>query len=401
MPDTQVLGKATEDQAQVLDGSMAVDSAVLEKHYAFEDEDGPNEESITPEEVKKPEQEGEDSMRPGAVIGELNPSAAQHKKKCTEDGTMCSDRAPHDSMDVADLHISPELSTLLSTAPREVARKIWMKYESTTRSLSAGLCEQLRLILEPTQAARLRGDFRTGKRLNMKRIIPYIASSYKKDKIWMRRAKPSKRQYQVILAVDNSKSMSESSSSGLALETVALVARALSSLEVGQISILSFGDTTHVVHPFDKPFTMESGVDTFSWFKFDQKKTDVRGLIEVSLSLFEKARFVASSSPVDIWQLQIIISDAICQEHETLRRLIRGARDQRVMLVFIIMDNTRQSSIVDLTTIKFENGGVVSERYLDTFPFEYYLVVSDVKELPSVLTSALRQWFTESVDKAG
>ena len=30
----------------------------------------------------------------------------------------------------------------------------------------------------------------------MRKVIPYIASGYRKDKIWLRRTKPSKRQYQ-------------------------------------------------------------------------------------------------------------------------------------------------------------------------------------------------------------
>lgn len=32
-------------------------------------------------------------------------------------------------------------------------------------------------------------------------IIPYIASDYKKDKIWLRRNKASRREYQVVLAI--------------------------------------------------------------------------------------------------------------------------------------------------------------------------------------------------------
>lgn len=32
------------------------------------------------------------------------------------------------------------------------------------------LCEQLRLILEPTKCTRLRGDYRTGRRINMKKV---------------------------------------------------------------------------------------------------------------------------------------------------------------------------------------------------------------------------------------
>ena len=41
----------------------------------------------------------------------------------------------------------------------------------------------------------------------MRKIIPYIASQFQKDKIWLRRTKKSKRNYQIALAVDDSSSM--------------------------------------------------------------------------------------------------------------------------------------------------------------------------------------------------
>lgn len=44
----------------------------------------------------------------------------------------------------------------------------------------------------------------------MRRVIPYIASQFRKDKIWLRRTRPSKRQYQIIMALDNSSSMMDS-----------------------------------------------------------------------------------------------------------------------------------------------------------------------------------------------
>lgn len=118
------------------------------------------------------------------------------------------------------------------------ASSMWHQYQHLTSALSQQLCEQLRLILEPTQAAKLksgpiysqpcdfsyhhwieewnssfffplfpRGDYRTGKRLNMRKVIPYIASQFRKDKIWLRRTKPSKRDYQICLAIDDSSSM--------------------------------------------------------------------------------------------------------------------------------------------------------------------------------------------------
>lgn len=47
---------------------------------------------------------------------------------------------------------------------------MWRTIEALTRELSQELCEQLRLILEPTLASKLRGDYRTGKRINMKKV---------------------------------------------------------------------------------------------------------------------------------------------------------------------------------------------------------------------------------------
>jgi midasin len=41
------------------------------------------------------------------------------------------------------------------------------------------------------------------------------------------------------------------------------------------------------------------------------------------------------------------------------------------------------------------------KRYLDGFPFRYYLIVRDVRDLPGVLATALKGWFAEVVDVQG
>lgn len=43
-------------------------------------------------------------------------------------------------------------------------------------------------------------------------VIPYIASQFRKDKIWLRRTKPAKREYQIVLAIDDSSSMADNHS---------------------------------------------------------------------------------------------------------------------------------------------------------------------------------------------
>ena len=72
------------------------------------------------------------------------------------------------------------------------------------------------------------------------------------------------------------------------------------------------------------------------------------------------------------------------------------------MIVFIIMDDTgkkKGDSVLELKEAKFVRDGgeskVVIERYLDTFPFQYYLIVHHLEELPSALAGLLRTWFAE------
>jgi midasin len=298
---------------------------------------------------------------------------------------------------------------------------LWRLYESLTHDLSYALCEQLRLILEPTLATRLKGDYRTGKRLNMKKIIPYIASEYTKDKIWLRRTRPSQREYQVLLALDDSRSMSESHSVHLAYQTLALVAKALTRLEVGEVGVAKFGADVEVLHGFDGgPFTDAAGARVMGAFGFDQRATDVRSLIEMSLRVLEAARerrAAGSSSAGDLWQLEIIISDGICQDHEALRTLLRKAEEQRVMVVFVVIDslhstvdaavgptstNLAQNSILSMTQVAYKNVEgrmeLHTQRYLESFPFEYYVVVRNVEALPEVLAGTLKQFFERISD---
>ena len=87
-------------------------------------------------------------------------------------------------------------------------------------------------------------------------VIPYIASHFRRDKIWLRRTKPNKRNYQVVIAVDDSRSMSEGKCGKVAIEALVTVCRAMSQLEVGQFAVASFGKkgNVRVLHDFDQIF---------------------------------------------------------------------------------------------------------------------------------------------------
>ena len=80
--------------------------------------------------------------------------------------------------------------------PPIVLHQVWGRCEALTAGLSSDLAEQLRLVLEPQLASKMAGEYRTGKRISMKRVIAYIASHFRKDKIWLRRTRPDKRKFQ-------------------------------------------------------------------------------------------------------------------------------------------------------------------------------------------------------------
>jgi midasin (ATPase involved in ribosome maturation) len=280
------------------------------------------------------------------------------------------------------------------TMTEDAAKSIWAKCETITHGLAMQLCEQLRLILEPTKMTKLKGDYRTGKRLNMKKLVPYIASQFKKDKIWMRRAKPAKREYQVLLAVDDSKSMSESNSVELAYESLALISKALSQLEIGQMGVMRFGEVAELVHPFESPFTSEFGMSVVRSFTFRQEKTNILNLLRSSTEIMSQQLQRSTSRNCNLWQLQIIISDGLCEDHETIRRLVRQAFDQRLLVVFIIIDqNHNQQSLFNTKNVSFVSGRLVMKEYMDTFPFDFYVILRNIRGLPDVLSDALRQWF--------
>lgn len=424
--DTQALGTASADQSGALNEETS--KAVNEDK---EMEDAPFQEMPEDDEEEAEDKQGDQAqdaqMEPSDQLPMNSDAKAFVGEQNNANDVDIGEDAPPKEIDVDEdddveemddqllrTHISredgPEEMTI------EEARQTWSAHEASTRNLSMILTEHLRLILQPTQATKMRGDFRTGKRLNIKRIIPYIASSYKRDKIWMRRSIPSKRNYQIMLAIDDSKSMDESDSKSLAFETLALVAKSMAMLEVGELCVLGFGEDVKVAHDFSTPFTSEAGAEVFKSFSFAQTTTNVHKLLKESIELFRAARLKAVGSSSELWQLQLIISDGVCENHPSIRQLVREAHEERIMIVFVVVDSASQNtgasggnaqgkgqSIVDLQRAEFvkdANGEsqLNMVKYLDTFPFRYYLIVRDVQELPGVLAGALRQWFSEVVD---
>jgi midasin len=289
-----------------------------------------------------------------------------------------------------------DVSTGMTLDDTQQARLYWQTIQSETNNLSRRLCEKLRLVMEPLVATKLRGDYRTGKRVNMKRIIGYIASGYRKDKIWLRRTKPAKRDYRVLIAVDDSESMQNGQAGDMALRALATLANGMSQLEIGQLGVASFGEDMKLIHPFNLPFTSESGVNVASNFSFKAKRTRTALCIESSIAALDNANSSSSSM-----QLVFMISDGRIERdsRSKVRRLIRQMSEKNMLMVMIIVEGDaaenkkKNESILNMKEVSFVNGKPKIKHFIEDYPFPYYLVVEDLAALPEVLGDALRQWF--------
>ncbi|XP_013366227.1 PREDICTED: midasin isoform X4 [Chinchilla lanigera] len=281
----------------------------------------------------------------------------------------------------------------------KAAAEMWQSYVILTAPLSQQLCEQLRLILEPTQAAKLKGDYRTGKRLNMRKVIPYIASQFRKDKIWLRRTKPSKRQYQICLAIDDSSSMVDNHTKQLAFESLAVIGNALTLLEVGQIAVCSFGESVKLLHPFHEQFSDYSGAQILRLCKFQQKKTKIAQFLESVASMFAAAQHFSQNMSPETAQLLLIVSDGrglFLEGKERVMAAVQAARNANIFVIFVVLDSpSSRDSILDIKVPIFKGPGEMPEirSYMEEFPFPFYIILRDVNALPETLSDALRQWF--------
>nr|CAD7398210.1 unnamed protein product [Timema poppensis] len=275
----------------------------------------------------------------------------------------------------------------------EEALSTWKTFLEKTLSQAQDLSEQLRIVLHPTQASGFKGDYRTGRRINMRKIIPYIASEFRKDKIWLRRTKLTKRDYQIILAVDDSLSMSDVQAKERTLEYLALVTQAFGLLEVGDVGVVCYGIDTKILHALGQPFTHQSGASLIQNLSFTQAKTNVSQMVDFVTSMFQSNTMRSSSSTKA--QLLLIVSDGRNINSEgpgKLERALTRSHDANIFTLYIILDD-QESSILDIERTTFENSAVpLRTKYMEKFPFHYYIILNDTSSLSTVMADALKQF---------
>lgn len=203
----------------------------------------------------------------------------------------------------------------------------------------------------------------------------------------------------MVVAIDDSRSMAENHCGTMALEALTLISRALSRLEVGDLSVVGFGARGHVrtLLPLGQSFTDAAGPDLVGSFSFAQENTitdtPVVELLDTLEAQLESARQDLRGGGEQLQQLVLIVADGHFHEKESLRLRLRQLQERRgLLVVFIALDSAKQS-LLQMQSVSFATGKPVFTKYLDTFPFPYYALVQDITSLPRTLADLLRQWF--------
>ena len=286
--------------------------------------------------------------------------------------------------------------------------KTWRSISSRTLNVSRRLCEKLRLALEPTIATKMTGEHRTGKRINMKKIVGYVASGYRKDKIWMRRRKPAKRDYKIVLAVDDSESMVKGNANVSALECVSVLTSAIGTLEAGDVSVCKFGETVNFVHDFGSSFGDASGANVVKEFTFRQRRTRVLECVESCFDKILSSHAASSSSSArsnPCSSILFLISDGKVErdDRSVIRDRVRKMGEMGVLVVAVIVDATggtggegkggKDSGVLNCREVAFDgNGKPVITMFMDKFPFPFYAIVKNVEDIPEVVGDSVKQW---------
>ncbi|CRH03807.1 dynein-related AAA-type ATPase, putative [Plasmodium relictum] len=283
--------------------------------------------------------------------------------------------------------------------------KLYNQINNETEMISSQLCEQLKIILEPTVRNKYEGDYKSGKKLNIKKLVNYFASDFRNSKIWKRKTKLNKRDYNILIAIDNTKSMKINNIQKMTLNAIFLVAKAFEKLNVGKIGICSFGESevissNNVVCSMTNSLNKQDFLKILNHFQFNhdtQNSFDnaMLNALKICNYIFKNSH-TQNNSKNQINHLMLIISDGRFNKNSVKAEIFKCIQNNFIPVLMIIdtqLENNKAQSIFNLKQTFYKNNKLEIVPYLNDFPFPYFVVVNDINDIPSLTCDIIRQWF--------
>ena len=123
-----------------------------------------------------------------------------------------------------------------------------------------------------------------------------MASNFRKNKIWLRRTMPDKRNYQIMIALDDSLSMKDQGVGYLALESLSVLGMALNKvrplfnlqLDISQMIIGKITNTLEILHNTEEQFSFAKCEQVSRSFSFAYEEKNSADLVRPYISRFRR-----------------------------------------------------------------------------------------------------------------
>lgn len=97
---------------------------------------------------------------------------------------------------------------------------------------------------------------------------------------------------------------------------------------------------------------------------------------------------------MEVKKLCFIVSDGKMNK-KLVQPFMKEAKKQDITYIFIIVDS-QQSSVLNIKTVEYaDNKKMKIKNYMADFPFDYFLIINDVRELGEILAMTLMQFIQQ------
>lgn len=180
----------------------------------------------------------------------------------------------------------------------------------------------------------------------MKKVISFIASHYRNDKIWLRRTLPSKRDYRILLAIDDTLSMKEGGLGFFSLEALTTITEALHRLEVGKVAVAAIRDRMELLQSFEDGASLSNERTAFALSQFSFNYSAPKSADLAMANFVRDANKMldisaAGSSESLNLPFVIVLSDGRFNKNN-VRQYLSEAREKRYLYIFVILDTVKK-----------------------------------------------------------
>ena len=330
----------------------------------------------------------------------INTTENIKKNDYEEENLMEIDNLENKNETLSKNYFNEYINSTNNNNSNELIKQFYSSIIQLSQNQIIKLTSLLKTILTPNIQSKLTGNYKTGKRLNMKKIISFIASNYRQDKIWLRRTLPFNRDYYITISIDNSLSMKSNNIGYYAIQTLIILVNSLQKVGIDNLNINLINDDCIILYDYNKEKSLlnsEKLIDIIKHFKFNFASNNsldfsMRNFLIKNIKNIENSTVNSNKLKYNI---NFIISDGRMNK-DNVKGLTALAKEKGILYVFIIIDKYKfedNNSIIKSQSVSFdENGNLKVKNYLEDFPFQYYVIVQDIEDLPYVVKGILVKW---------